>query len=172
MYLCVCETTFCIYFCQTSNGIHNKPNPRPRCVVKANSAVTSTTPQQPLSQMPPPASPPKPAAKPEIVPRSNTSVSGGISNNNQNNNKLVNKTKDDTNEHNAKNLDCVDEGLAMLRRQPSIKDRRKVWSWFHVKLGIIYVLNLTFFISTYFTHWNHLMFYFLAFWGQYWEARK
>ena len=78
--------------------------------------------------MPPPASPPKPAAKPEIVPRSNTSVSGGISNNNQNNNK--HKTKDDTSEHNAKNLDCVDEGLAMLRRQPSIKDRRKVS--FHV----------------------------------------
>ena len=126
MYLCVCETTFYICFRQTSNGIHNKPNPRPRCVVKANPAVTSTAPQQPLSQMAPPASPPKPAAKPEIVPRSNTSVSGGISNNNQNNNKLVNKTKDDTNEHNAKNLDCVDEGLAMLRRQPSIKDRRKV----------------------------------------------
>ena len=141
MYLCVCETTFCICFRQTSNGIHNKPNPRPRCVVKANPAVTSTAPQQPLSQMAPPASPPKPAAKPEIVPRSNTSVSGGISNNNQNNNKLVNKTKDDTNEHNAKNLDCVDEGLAMLRRQPSIKDRRKVR--FHVKfLTARYVLQV------------------------------
>ena len=111
---------FCICFRQTTNGIHIKPNPRPRCVVKANSVVTSTTLQP---QMPPPASPPKPAAKPEIVPRSTS----GISNNNQNNNKLVNKTKDDTNEHNAKNLDCVDEGLAMLRRQPSIKDRRKVW---------------------------------------------
>ena len=88
--------------------------------------------------MAPPASPPKPAAKPEIVPRSNTSVSGGISNNNQNN-KL--RTKDDTNEHNAKNLDCVDEGLAMLRRQPSIKDRRKVR--FHVKfLTARYVLQV------------------------------
>ena len=104
---------FCFLFCQT-NGHPKpdlamgqpKPNPRPRCVVKANSVMS-----------------PQPPPKPQITPR----VSTYSTNNKLQKNSFsfdANKPETETNGHN--DIDTVDDGLAMLRRQPSIRDRKKV----------------------------------------------
>ena len=154
--------SFALLFAFVQTNGHPKPNPRPRCVVKANTAS------------PPPASVNKPevgrlqtgsANKPQIVPRVSSSSSSFNTNNqsfqrptttittttNQNNfvkppevkpkpqnnslkpePEVKNTTNNgyNNNINQNKTKDCVDEGLAMLRRQPSIKDRKRVCTIF------------------------------------------
>jgi coronin-7 len=101
-----------------SNGHQNpfaKPNPRPRCVVKANS-VSSPAPASNKPQIAPRIVTNKLPQQQPIINRISSSDSFVTSSNNGT-----------AGNGNVKNEDTIDEGLALLRRQPSIRDRKKLF---------------------------------------------